>query len=212
MSAILRRREIPTILAAFCGLCVIIDYYFMHGSEVFTSLTSEIVNIGGLISLFALPIGAITIFINFGRIISKREKEWWMKVVTLALVVIVPIIGFAGRFDLLNWFMVWVQGAAHTTISGLAMFYYTLGAYRTFRLRNFEALALMIGGVIIMFMNAPLWGGFLTPWVTPVGVWCRDVAYGSVQRAVYLATGIASVLMAVRVYLGMERGITGRKE
>jgi hypothetical protein len=212
MSAILRKREIPTILAAFCGLVVIIDYYFVHGSAAFTSLTSEVVNIGGLISVFAVPIGAITIFIHFGRSINRREEEWWMKAMTLALVIFVPIIGFAGRFDILNWFMVWVEGSAHTTISGLAMFYYTIGAYRTFRLRNFEAFAIMIGGLIIMFMNAPLWGGFLTPWVTPLAVWCRDVAYGSVQRAIYLSTGIASVLMAVRVYLGIERGITGRQE
>jgi len=212
MSTILKRREIPTILAAICGLVIIIDYFFAHSSTTITALKNGVMDLSSIVTIYTLIVGGLVVVIYFGRKVVRREKEWWLGLYTIIIVILVLGMGVANYQTGFDWFVLWVEVPSHATLSAVALLFYMMASYRRFRIRNLEAFLLMIGGTCIALTNAPLWGGLLTPWIVPVGIWFRDVAFVAVQRAVVMMASIGAIIMALRTYIGAERAMIRQKE
>lgn len=212
MSTILKRNEIPTILAAACGIIIIIDYFFSHSSTTLTSLKNGVMDLSSIITIYTLIVGGLTVVIYFLRRAMRREREWWLGIYTVLIVILVLGMGFANYTTGFDWFALWVEVPSHATLSAVALLFYMMASYRRFRIRNLEAFLLMIGGTCIALTNAPLWGGLLTPWIVPAGIWFRDVAFVAVQRAVVMMASIGAIIMSLRTYIGAERAMVRMKE
>jgi len=206
MSTILKRREIPIIIALIFGIPLILDYFFtIEGLNLFVG---ELEDVASIITTYTLIIGGASILVHYGRdLYVKREKEWWLKLWTMFLIVLVPFLSVAKAQGILNWFLVWVEFPVHVTISAIGLLLYMSGAYRTFRIRSLETTALMLGGIIALLSFAPLFGGLLIPWISPIGLWAREVVYASVSRTLVVSGSMAAIFVAFRVYSGREKAI-----
>jgi hypothetical protein len=206
MSEILKRREIPTLLAIIFGIPIVIDSLFVHGSAGLGTIASEIQDIATMVANYTMVIGSVTVLLRYGRQVSARsEKEWYFRAWTVFLMLIIPIIYIAGAQPVLNWFMVWLEFPINVTLMALALLFYFSACFRTLRIKSLETICLMAGGLITLAHFAPLYGGLLIPGISPIAEWLIDVPYVAVARALVIVGGIAGIFTAVRVYLGLER-------
>jgi hypothetical protein len=201
---ILKRREIPIILAAFSGLVIMIAYYFPVPKDV-TSTVNELNNMSSILSVWALTIGGVSILLHYGREVARHQKEWWLRALTIFLIILVPIMGIANIS--LNWFVMWVEFPIHLTIAGLAVVFWMTATFRTFRIRNWEGVAIMAGALLVLLYYTPLFSGIVTPWLNPIGNWAYNIGYTGVYRTMVITGGIAVIVTAARTWLGIERAV-----
>ena len=87
-------------------------------------------------------------------------------------------------------------------------FFIFSAAYRTLRLKTYESAILLIGAVVAMIANAPvytaLWGGF-----SAIGNWANSVPSTAGGRALLLAVAIGTVIFGLRTILWYERSQLG---
>lgn len=108
------------------------------------------------------------------------------------------------------------NGLSATMFSMLA-FFIVSAAYRAFRVRNPEAVLLLVSAVVMMLGLTPLGTYFITGWISPdsrlaflkldyITEWILSVLNGACQRA--LLFGVAMGLMAtgLRIWLSLEQG------
>jgi len=83
-------------------------------------------------------------------------------------------------------------------------------AYRAFRVRNVEGAILLAAGAIAMLGSVPLgeviWRGF-----PAFKTWLLNVPNSAVQRGLQMCIRIGTLVVALRVFLGLERAHLGSK-
>ncbi len=100
----------------------------------------------------------------------------------------------------------------------LIAFFILSAAYRAFRVRNVEAGIMMGAAVIILMSFVPL-GLALTSWLDPntfagnfridsIADWLLDTINTPALRAIDLGLGLGILAMAIRIMLGLERGVS----
>lgn len=100
----------------------------------------------------------------------------------------------------------------------LIAFFILSAAYRAFRVRNVEAGIMMGAAVVILMSFVPL-GLAITSWLNPdtfvgnfridsVADWLLDTINTPALRAIDLGLGLGILAMAIRIMLGLERGVS----
>jgi hypothetical protein len=97
------------------------------------------------------------------------------------------------------------------TMFSIIAFYIVSAAYRAFRVRNVEATLLLVTAIIVMLGQIPV-GIFLTSRLPPgahieaIRNWLLTKVSASAVRAISFGLGIGSLAVALRLWLGLERG------
>lgn len=104
------------------------------------------------------------------------------------------------------------------TMFSIIAFYIVSAAYRAFRVRSVEATMLLVTAVIVMLGQIAL-GQMLTSWlpsdphnfwhnfrVEVVRDWIMTKANTPATRAIAFGLGIGNLAVALRIWLGLERG------
>ena len=118
-----------------------------------------------------------------------------------------------------NWRTVLFDGALQSldaTMFSIIAFYIVSASYRAFRVRSVEATLLLITAVIVM-LGQTVFGQWLTGWLPHDGFWhnlrieiVRDwiltKANTPATRAIAFGLGIGALAVALRIWLGLERG------
>ena len=104
------------------------------------------------------------------------------------------------------------------TMFSIIAFYIVSAAYRAFRVRSFEATLLLVTAVIVMLGQIAL-GQWLTHRIDPnpnnfvhnfrieiIRDWIMTKANAPATRAVAFGLGIGGLAVALRIWLGLERG------
>ena len=98
-------------------------------------------------------------------------------------------------------------------------FYIVSAAYRAFRVRSVEATMLLVTAVIVMLGQISI-GQLLTAWIPDNAMgglghdlhievirnWILTKANAPATRAIAFGLGIGSLAVALRIWLGLERG------
>jgi hypothetical protein len=201
------RREIPLILTAFCGAYLLADYYFIIGPS--RNIATEIANWATIIATFAMTIGAINLLRVHGARILKREKEVWpfsvMLVVIFIITLLTGLIPPLGTNTIFNWIYTNINLPITSTLFASLALFVVSASYRAFRARNAESAVLLICALLAMCGNAAVmeavWPGF-----SAIKVWLYAVPAKAGNRAIFISAGIGSVIMAVRILIGKEKG------
>ena len=85
-------------------------------------------------------------------------------------------------------------------------FYITRAAFRAFRVRNVEA-ALVMGSALLIMLGAlpmPVWEAVLPEALGAVRQWLLAGINAGVQRAILIGSGIAWLVMAVRMWFSLD--------
>jgi hypothetical protein len=97
------------------------------------------------------------------------------------------------------------------TMFSIIAFYIVSAAYRAFRVRSVEASFLLVTAMIVMLGQIPV-GIFLTHalphnmHVEVVRNWILTVTNTAASRAIAFGLGIGALAVALRIWLGLERG------
>ncbi len=93
--------------------------------------------------------------------------------------------------------------ALGSAMFALLGFYVASAAYRAFRIRSFESGLMMLAAIIVMLGQIPfgiwIWDGF-----PALRLWLLEVPNSAAFRGIALGAGVASLIMALRMWLSLE--------
>ena len=101
-----------------------------------------------------------------------------------------------------------------TTVFALISFYMVGAAFRSFRVKSFEALLLIISALIVLIGQIPI-GAALSPVISDSGARLIPtlsqklmmIINAAAYRGVILGMTIGALSMSLRLWLGLERGM-----
>ncbi len=102
------------------------------------------------------------------------------------------------------------------TMFSIIAFYIVSAAYRAFRIRSLEATLLLVTAVVVMLGQIGV-GQWMTSWLPHTGFWANfhiegvrgwilKIPNAAAVRAIAFGLGIGALAMALRIWLGLERG------
>jgi hypothetical protein len=164
-----------------------------------------------VIAAFALGIGAVNLVAFHVHHIQKRTQgQWYLSVLLLVAFAVTLITGLTLTLahPVFKWIFSFVLSPLALALYSILGFFIFSAAYRTLRLRTYESAILLIGAVVAMISNAPvygaLWGGF-----SAIGSWANSVPSTAGGRALLLAVAIGTVIFGLRTIMWYERSQLG---
>lgn len=214
------RREIPLMLTAVVGLTFFIQFFVPH--EPMGDLANTFSDWYSIISAFAIWLGALNLMKISIEKVSKKDKDWFFAVSTIASFLLIVIVGFffsGGRqfLDLgtrFDWLYRNIYSPLSATMFALLAFFVASASYRAFRARNAQATVLLLAAFIVMVGRTPF-GDWITGFL-PVGWQISNLTnvimnYLNVagQRAIMIGISLGIVSTSLRIILGIERSYLG---
>jgi membrane-associated phospholipid phosphatase len=203
------RREIPLAICFLAGISFILEYFIPHQRvlSIFETFRQWAI----IVIAFAYVLGLANIVrVNY-HVIQKRGRDWLYKVILLAclfFMMIVGIWGGIGEGTIFGWMYYNAQYPLQATMFALLAFFIASAAFRAFRIRTFEASLLAVTAVLVMIGRVPigerLWGAFpdLTEWI-------MNVPQLAGKRAIMIGAALGAVSTALKVLTGLERTYLG---
>lgn len=192
-------------------------------------LTQYVVPFAGtvlpLVAAVAVGLGAFNLFQIHGKRIIKKHPNAFFSYVFFTSFFTMVTLGVLKRHhpnlinkNLYELFFIGGYQSLDATMFSIIAFYITSAAYRAFRVKSVEATLLLVTAVIVMLGQITV-GQYLTAWLPHQGDgflgnfrvevirdWILNKANTPAVRAINFGLGIGSLAMALRIWLGLERG------
>ena len=201
------RLNLARVLLVIGALSALGTWYFSVPivDTIFNEINLWKINIGS----FTLFTGLITIVLRYVRGIRRRDSGIWIfQAYGLALIAVWILMGrYSGMYS--NTYQtayLSTKITLHIAILGQVIFYYVSGAYRTFRIRTWRTAVLAICAVAVAVFNAP-WVQNPFPVASDVVMWLLNNPQMAASRSMVIAGAIGSLILGVRVILGIEKGV-----
>ena len=154
------RTTIPLILTFLVGVFMLGEYFIPHWR--YQQVKVLLLEFGTVIASTAFLLGVINLTqVNLPKIL-EREKDWAYKLVMMASMVIMIVVGiYEGepRNDdgyAYKWMFDFLFTPLNQTMFALLAFYIASAAFRAFRARNSEATVLLVAACIVMLAQVPI--------------------------------------------------------
>lgn len=196
------RDQIPWFIAGASIIIMFGDYILDPVAVIATALRNWAV----IVAAFAMGLALVSMTIFHFRAISQRQSGWYYSICTLAgcftmiIVAFMPPMTGSAQF---NWLYKWVNTVSGQTTYAALAFWISAAAYRTLRVRSFEATLMVVGAMICMFANAPL-SALLGPW-KPAASWFLAVPSTGAYRGIVITSACGMIALGLRVLLGRLR-------
>jgi len=200
-----RRREIPIAIFAICFFVSVIGYYFSN--PIAKALNSELSSWIMIMTNIALGTGFIALFLHHSKKISRKAKGFPFSFVIFGAIAVMFIAQYSGP-AIRGWLYSDIFSNVTTAVICFALFYEVSGAYRAFRIRNLDALLLMLAGFILIIHFAPFYESAV-PSFAVIPNWILDVPGMGASRGIVIGVAIGTIAIAVRILLGYEKAYTG---
>jgi hypothetical protein len=178
-----------------------------------------------IVTAVAFGLGVINLFQIHGKRILKKNPNAFFSYVFFIGFFTTLVIGILSRIhpnainkNLYDLIVVGGYQNLDATMFSIIAFYITSAAYRAFRVKSVEATLLLVTAVIVMLGQISR-GQLLTNWLPEQGVgflgnfrfevirdWILNKANTPAIRAINFGLGIGSLAVALRIWLGLERG------
>ena len=180
-------------------------------------------NAAPVIQSFAVGMGVINLFQIHGRRLTRRAPGWVNSFAFFVALFLMLTIGILNKAhpnsinkNLNDLLVVGTLQSLDATMFSIIAFYIVSAAYRAFRVRSVEATMLLVTAVIVMLGQISV-GQLLTAWLPDTGIWhsfhvevvrnwILTKANAPATRAIAFGLGIGSLAVALRIWLGLERG------
>ncbi len=200
-----KRKEISIAITAIAIIVFLLDWNL--DIPILRATTDQLTNWGTVIAAFAIGLGFINMFQNYGKKIAKRRPGWYYAAWFILLTSITSIIGViqGNSGDISSYIYNNVYSPLSATFYSIALFYMASAAYKSFRFKSIESSLLLISAFIVLLKNAPIgaiiWGGF-----DPIGTFILNYPTMGVSRGIGISITLAAVALALRVMTGKEYG------
>jgi len=211
MSAIYKR-SIPLGIASVAVLFLFIS--FIYTNTTISNMETRLFQWGAVIIAISSVVGLANVLkIHVRHLSRKTSGQWYYSVVLIASVVIFLSIVFATGTTSIPTTVLY-QGttrAMSSALHSLNLFYIVWAGYKALRFRTIDGSVLMTCAVLTMIGMIPL-GPVIWPGFSFIAEWLATVVNTAGERAILIGVGLGTVLQAVRMIRGLERGFLGPEE
>jgi len=202
------RNEGPRAVLVITAAILLVDSYF-KGPEI-QSLAQFVRSWAALIAAFALGLGAISLLSNHYRKLATKSPTWLESAILLVSFAVVVIVGVAKSVNAPTYRFIfdYIMSPGGSTIFSLLAFYLTSAAYRAFRVRRLESSIVLVSGVLVMLGRVPI-GKAMWVKLPDIAQWIIDVPNVAGMRGIVICAALGAIATAIRVLLGLERGLVG---
>lgn len=188
---------------------IFIDYYIQTGLT--SGLVTYLREWAIILASFAAGIGVLNVIVRSADSIKNRAQYWYLDIWMIVIMVVVILFGLInpyGQHAVFNWIITNIYVNIDASIYAMVMFDIISAFYRTFRIRNRDAIILFVCAYITMIKNAPITGG-LFPGVIPYADWLYNIPTGAGARAFLIVSAIGMISFSIRTLLGKEKPTLG---
>ena len=200
-----RSREIPLLIFAVCFLVSVGGYYL--NVPVISAMNTELTTWIQIMASIALGTGFVAMALYHGRRISRKTKGYQFSFLIFGAIIAMFVAMYAGP-EVRGWLYGEIYTSIATSVICFALFYEVSGAYRAFRVRNLDALLLMVSGFILIIYFAPFYE-FALPGFEAIPNWILNVPAMGASRGILIGVAIGTIAITIRILLGYERAYTG---
>ena len=172
---------------------------------------------------WTIGLGVINLCQVHGKRLIKGGANSFNSMVFFLSMIMMTVIGILQKVhpnpvnkDLYDILFVGGLVSLDATMFSIVAFYIVSAAYRAFRIRSVEATLLLATAIVVMLGQIAV-GQMLTRWIPAEGVmhnlrieeirsWILTVPNSAVTRAISFGLGIGGLAVALRIWLGLERG------
>ena len=209
MSSALQRSGTYTIITLLI-IFFFITYLFAVPSPV-VQFGNQLLQWAAILAYFGILVGTIDIIRHHLRSLRLRQPGQWQYSGTLLVILAIGLIlgvtgvvsGNGTNYEPFAWLYTTIYAPSYATIYAILVFYIASASYRAFRIRNLQALLLVIVGFIIMFSNIGV-GYVIWPGFVPLGNWINAYPVAAAFRPIIIGSGLGVILTGVRAVLGRE--------
>ena len=201
------RSILPMIITFAVGLFALMDYFVPH--RAFTSVSQRITQWIPVVASTALILGAISLFQHHLLRMIKKHPDRFYSAVTLVAMAGATFLGMVwgieegSPFDKAIFETIYMP--LTTAMFSLLAFFLASAAFRSFRIRSFEAGLLFVAAIVVMLGQIPL-GHLISPLLPMVAnEWVMDVFTTSAMRAIRIGVGLGMATLSIKIILGLER-------
>jgi len=202
------KREIPVLITLIAGVFCLIGFFVPH--PVVRNGYQDLQNWALILVGLTYVLGVANVLrVNVDGI-QNRHKDWVYKIVLVAGLVVMVVIGFAagdGFLDASSQFS-WMYRNFYTPMSAtmfsLLAFFIASAAFRAFRIRSTEALLLAIAAFILMIGRVPI-GNAIHPLIPASADWLMEVPQNAAKRGILIGAALGVMATGIRLILGIEK-------
>jgi len=185
--------------------------------EFFEKVTPVFTDVLIVIGVFAIGVGLVNIFMVHSHRILRLKPNWEHSIVlfvgffTMMTFAVLKWTGpqpdpgqpFAGAGGLFDWVVLRIMVHMNSTIYSFLAFFVTSASLRAFRIRGLESAVMMVAAVIVLLSKAPETS---VPVIAQTRDWMDNTINTAVFRALTFGTILGGITVALRMWLGIEKG------
>jgi len=210
------KTKLPLIIVFFMGVLMAVQYFVPHHYS--KTVYDTYVDWGIVIAIFGAILGYFSFFRVHVMRIRKRAPNWGFSAVTIGCVLIMVISAMIDGKGTNSFFMnmfLYTSAAINATVFSLLAFYISSASYRAFRAHSVRATALLLAAIIMMLGRVPIgdkisfWTAWHIPSISTISQWILNSPNLAAKRAITLGVGLGSLLMTLKIILGIEKTYLG---
>lgn len=206
------KRQVPFLITLVAGMFCLIGFFVPHPAirTLYDDIQQWVIVIVG--ATYVLGVANL-LRVNVEQV-QRRQRDWPYKIVLLAGLLTMTIVGFAAGTHYLDptsgftWMYNTFYSPMTATMFSLLAFFIASAAFRAFRIRSFEALLLAIAAFILMIGRVPI-GNAIHPAIPAVADWLMEIPQNAAKRGILIGAAIGVMATGIRLILGMERTYGG---
>ncbi len=203
------RKQFPVLLAFVMGMLLFVQYFVPSklSKGFYEGFADWLIVIAGFAAIFAI---ASLLHYHMGKI-RKRVLGYGFSVITIVAFIQMLVLGFVFHYrpgTPAGWEYQWLFVPMQATMFATLAFFIASAAFRAFRARTWEALALLLAGLIVMIGRVPI-GEFISPHLSTFSDWILNNPNMAGYRGILLGVALAQIAIAVRIIFGIERTYMG---
>lgn len=204
------RRTVPLYLTLILAL-IIIGRSFIIDPTV-KGAASQVLKWASLVRAISVGIGFVSILVFHVPKIKDLANEpvpyqWVYSLTAVVSMLIFAVVGVT--LGVRSSEYLWLYNTWYRPVAGLSTavssFFVLSAMYRSFRVRNIEALALVGPALLILLYEAPI-GTFLLPGMGPVADYIFRYISSAAFRGFIAAAAFGTMILSLRTIIGRERG------
>ncbi len=203
------KKKFPVLLAFVLGMVMFIREFVP--AKIAQSLYEGFVNWSLVITGFAAVFAIISLLHYHVAKVRKKVPGYGFSVLTLVAYTQILLLGLILGKDAgtpTAWQYQFVFVPMQATMFATLAFFIASAAFRAFRARTWEALALLVAGLIVMIGRVPI-GEAILPKLGFLAEWIMNNPNMAASRGVTLGVALAQIAISVRIIFGIERTYMG---
>ncbi len=197
------------MLAFVMGMTMFIREFVpaKFSERLYYGFTNWAIVITGFAAVFAI----LSLLHHHMNKVRRRAQGYGYSVITILAFIQMIILGLVFSVEPrtpAGWEYQWMFVPMQATMFATLAFFIASAAFRAFRARTWEALALLIAGLIVMIGRVPI-GEYISTHLGTFADWIMNNPNMAGFRGIVLGVALAQVAIAVRIIFGIERTYMG---